>query len=127
MIVSAIYNYVIHSSWIQHIPEFIYNNILHVITPLLYVLRWIIYIPKGTLKWIDSIKWLIFPFIYLLYSLIRGRIVNGYPYFSVDLREIDYKEASRNISLVLLLFLVIGLTVIFTDHRINKTYTNSEI
>nr|WP_319398768.1 Pr6Pr family membrane protein [uncultured Carboxylicivirga sp.] len=126
IIVSLIYNLFIRSSWIQPVPEFFYNNILHVVTPVLYVLRWILFVPKGKLRLSDSFKWLVFPFAYLFYSLIRGSIVNWYPYFFIDLRDISYIKASENIFFVILLFLLIGLLIVFIDNKINKQSTINE-
>ncbi len=121
IIVCVIYNFALRSVWIQPVPEFIYNNILHVLTPILYLLRWIIYVPKGKLLWSDSIKSLIYPFTYLIYTLIRGGLVNWYPYFFIDLRELNYLEAGKNIVWVLILFLITGIIMIFIDKIINKS------
>lgn len=115
IIVSVIYNFAIRSTWAQPAYEFIYNNILHVLTPVLFVLYWLLFLPKKRLKWSDSIRWLGFPLCYLLYSLIRGKIVNWYPYFFIDLRELSYWEAGRNILVVLMAFLLVGWLLVFAD------------
>ncbi len=118
IIVALIYNFVIRKTWIENFPNLYYNNIFHVLTPILYVIRWIVYIPKGELKWMESLKWLIFPFMYLFYSLIRGNIVNWYPYAFVDLRQISIYELVRNVILVLFLFLLIGCGLVYLDKKI---------
>ena len=120
IIVCIIYNFAIRSSWIEPVPKVIYNNILHVLTPILYLLRWIIYVPKGKLLWYDSIKSLVYPFTYLIYTLIRGELVNWYPYFFIDLRYISYLEASINILLVITLFILFGSLLISIDKIIHK-------
>ncbi len=118
IIVALIYNFVIRKTWIESFPQLYYNNIFHVFTPLLYVIRWSVYIPKGELKWGESLKWLIFPFMYLFYSLIRGNFVNWYPYGFVDLRVITTSELIRNVILVLFLFLLIGFGLVFVDKKL---------
>ena len=115
VIVSLIYNFALRSSWNQDYPQVVYDNILHVVTPVFYVLRWIIYIPKGTLKWSNSLKWLVYPLAYLLYSLVRGAIVQWYPYFFVDMRKISYSELLINTLVVLFAFLIIGAILIYID------------
>ncbi len=124
IIVCIIYNFALRSLWIQPVPEFIYNNILHVLTPILYLIRWIIYVPKGKLLWSDSIRSLLYPFTYLIYTLIRGGLVNWYPYFFIDLRKLNYLEAGENIFLVLILFLMTGVIMTFIDKIINKSLQN---
>ena len=120
IIVSLIYNFVIRNSWHQPFLEFTSDNILHIITPVLYVLRWVLFIPKGTLKWNDSLKWLIVPFAYLFYSLIRGSIVNWYPYAFIDLRHISIAIALRNIVMTAFAFWVIGLLLITANHWLKR-------
>lgn len=120
IIVSLIYNFVIRSSWHQPFLEFTSDNILHILTPILYVLRWGLFTPKGTLKWNDSLKWLIVPFAYLFYSLIRGSIVNWYPYAFIDLRHISIVVALQNIVMTAFAFWVIGLLLIAANHWLKR-------
>lgn len=115
IIVSLIYNFAIRSTWVQPYPQVIYDNILHVITPFFYVLRWAFFVSKGTLKWTKGILWLIYPLTYLAYSVIRGAIVGWYPYFFVDLNKITVAETVRNSLLVLGVFLIISLLIIGID------------
>jgi hypothetical protein len=56
------------------------NLVLHYIMPLVVVLDWL-YRPQQTkLVLRQTMWWLIFPALYLAYSLIRGPIVHWYPY-----------------------------------------------
>ena len=126
VIVGLVYNFTIRSTWIQPIPEVIYDNILHIVVPLLYVIRWGIYIPKGTLKWQDGLVWLIYPLVYLLYSLIRGVIVTWYPYFFINLIQLSYPEVIRNVLLLIFGFFVIGLLLIAID-RVAKEKQHKNI
>lgn len=60
------------------------NLQLHYIMPIVVVLDWL-YQPqlsKLTVKRI--VPWLLFPLIYLVYTLVRGPIVNWYPYPFLD-------------------------------------------
>lgn len=120
IIVCLIYNIVIRKEWAEPYPQFIYNNIVHVLTPFFFVLRWFIYIPKGTLTWKDGVKWLSFPLAYMIYALILGKISGWYPYFFVDLNNIAVGIVVRNIIIVQVLFFIIGLLLIGIDRLMRK-------
>jgi len=46
----------------------------------MYVAYWLIFVPKGSLRWKDALFWLPYPLLYFCYSLIRGAAVGWYPY-----------------------------------------------
>ncbi|HKR60897.1 MAG TPA: Pr6Pr family membrane protein [Pyrinomonadaceae bacterium] len=56
------------------------NTVLHYIMPLAAVADWFFKPPKSQLTLSQIPYWLIFPLLYLLYTLIRGSIVGFYPY-----------------------------------------------
>ena len=72
-IVGLVYNLVLRGIWEPKGWQLLADNLLHVAVPLLYVLYWLVFIPKGTLTWKDGIVWAYFPLVYLIYSLIRGQ------------------------------------------------------
>ena len=85
------------------------DHIVHDIVPALFVLYWLIFCPKRGFKWIDPVKWLIVPVIYIAYSLIHGAFDNWYPYWFADVTKLGYPTALRNSAFVLVAFLVVGL------------------
>lgn len=56
------------------------NLILHYIFPVYMLVDWLISPLAHKLRFKYALIWLIFPLAYLFYSLIRGSIVNWYPY-----------------------------------------------
>ena len=56
------------------------NNVVHRIFPLVLLADWLIRPPAVRLTFRDALPWLAFPVLYLVYSLIRGPIVDWYPY-----------------------------------------------
>jgi hypothetical protein len=57
---------------------------MHYVTPPLYALWWVLYVPHGRLKPRDVGAMLIPSVIYMIYVLIRGRLVGDYPYAMLD-------------------------------------------
>lgn len=56
------------------------NIVLHYIMPVVIVLDWLYQPPKTKLALKQAAYWLIFPSLYLAYSIIRGAIVGWYAY-----------------------------------------------
>lgn len=60
------------------------NSVLHYIAPVAVALDWLLDIPRVNVGFKQGMVWLALPVAYLVYSLIRGRIVNWYPYPFLD-------------------------------------------
>lgn len=92
---------------------------LHVVVPFFYLLYWLLFTPKGNLKWQDGIYWIFFPFAYLIYSLIRGAIVEWYPYPFLNVVKHGYPKVFMNIGLMIVVFFIAGLAIIAVDRVLN--------
>jgi hypothetical protein len=60
------------------------NTIVHRIMPVVVALDWVIDPPRMSLPVRSTMRWLSFPILFIAYTLIRGAIVDWYPYFFVD-------------------------------------------
>lgn len=60
------------------------NNVVHRIFPVVLLADWLIVPPAVRIAFRDALVWLAFPLLYLAYSLIRGPIVDWYPYPFLD-------------------------------------------
>lgn len=56
------------------------NTVLHYIMPIIALADWLIDPPKSPIRFKKAVWWLLFPLVYLVYSLVRGAIVGWYPY-----------------------------------------------
>ena len=63
------------------------NYIVHAVMPLAFVLDWLLAPPAARLSNARASRWLAYPLIYLAVSLIRGPIVNWWPYDFLDPQE----------------------------------------
>ena len=98
--------------------------ILHTASPILGLLGWIIFGPRG---WVTSriVKLsVLFPVLWLAYTLVRGALVedrtgrNFYPYPFLDVVEHGYALVAFNIVLVAVLFFVLALGALAADKRL---------
>ena len=67
---SAVY-YLLLRDTIGPPPVIWVNTILHKFMPIAVFFDWIIFPPKKHLRFTESFKWLVFPLVYVFYSLIR--------------------------------------------------------
>lgn len=56
------------------------NFVLHQLMPIVIVLDWVISPPQHRFTIRQALVWIVFPLAYVAYSLIRGPIVEWYPY-----------------------------------------------
>lgn len=56
------------------------NTQLHIVMPIVVIADWLYQPPKTKLSLKQAYVWLIFPLAYLVYTLIRGSIIDWYPY-----------------------------------------------
>jgi len=66
------------------------NVVLHYTVPTVMVIDWLVDLPRERIPVRTSLVWLAFPMLYLVYSLIRGPIVDWYPYPFLDPRSAGY-------------------------------------
>jgi hypothetical protein len=80
---------------------------LHVVGPVALAADWILAPPGVRLPQHGPLVWLVFPAVYLIYSLIRGAIVDWYPYPFLDPLEMNgYGQVLLWVAVVLVVVLV---------------------
>ncbi len=60
------------------------NTVVHELMPLVILADWLLAPPKARLSMRQGVLWLSFPLMWIVYTLIRGAIVNHYPYPFLD-------------------------------------------
>lgn len=124
-IVSLVYNLVLRGIWILTGWQLFVDNMLHVVIPVMYLLYWAFFRTAGKLRWQDGFLWVFFPLLYLIYSLIRGSVVNWYPYPFLNAVKIGYGKVVLNIGVMLVVFLGAGLMFVFLTRSLrSKVLTN---
>jgi len=56
------------------------NTVLHYIIPAAVFIDFIIDRPKRKINFKTGLLWIIFPILYVIYSLVRGNLIHWYPY-----------------------------------------------
>jgi hypothetical protein len=119
-IVCLVYQIILRRQHTMHGLFALTNEILHTVSPPLFVLFWLIFVRKGNLQWIKALNWLIYPLLYLVYCLIRGAFTGYYPYSFIDGNVLSYLQITINSVGLLLVFLLMGSLFIFIDRSLKK-------
>lgn len=56
------------------------NFIVHFLMPVVVVVDWLVQPPRSQVSFQRTLTWLIYPLLYVIYTLIRGPITGFYPY-----------------------------------------------
>jgi hypothetical protein len=84
------------------------DPILHLVTPILTLLVWLVHGPRGWLTARLVPAALIVPVVWVVWMLLRGAVVDAYPYDFLNVVDLGYAVVLRNVFLVLVLGLVIA-------------------
>ncbi|MGF7082562.1 Pr6Pr family membrane protein [Mucilaginibacter sp. UYCu711] len=119
-IVLLVYQLVLRGQHVQLGWFRVCDEIFHSISPPMFILFWLVFIPKEKLPWGKAINWLLYPLIYCVYILLRGAISNYYPYSFIDGTKLTYPQIAVNSFFLLLAFLSLGLLFIGVSRLAQK-------
>lgn len=112
LIVGLVYNIILRLLWEPQGLQLWVDEWLHSVMPVLFLLFWLIFVPKCGLPWKGVLTWLIYPFVYLLFIVLRGALSGFYPYPFIDINKITYHDALMNAGAVMIGFLVLSFVLI---------------
>jgi len=92
------------------------NIVLHYLIPIAVALDWIMDPPSKRVSYRRALNWLTFPIAYLVYSLVRGPIVDWYPYPFLNPAEGGYGR----VIMTSVIILIGGLILAYVISRIGS-------
>ncbi|MFC1421236.1 Pr6Pr family membrane protein [Streptacidiphilus cavernicola] len=92
------------------------NDVLHRVIPLVLLADWLLLPPLRRLRWSEAAGWLVFPVLYLGYTLLRGPHARWYPYPFLDPRQHGYVRVAVSSVLVTLAFLALGALIVWVGN-----------
>ena len=92
------------------------NTVLHYLIPIAAAIDWFMDPPTRRIRFSRALAWLIFPVAYLGYSLLRGPIVNWYPYPFLNPANGGYGQ----ILITSLIIMAGGLVMIYLVTRVGR-------
>ena len=94
------------------------DKLLHVVVPLLAVVGWAVFGPRGRADRSLLLPSLIFPVGWLAYTLVRGAVAGWYPYPFLDVALQGYPKALLACAGVAVLLIALTQAAISLDRRL---------
>jgi hypothetical protein len=88
------------------------NSVVHELMPLVMLADWLISPPAARLRLRQGMLWLSFPLVWIVYTLIRGAIVNKYPYPFLDPVHGGYASVAVYCVAILVAMVVVSALVV---------------
>jgi len=119
-IVGATYNIILRFLWNPQGMQWVVDELLHLVIPLAFILFWLIFVPKGQVKWNNILLWTVYPLTYLAVILIRGAFSGYYPYPFLDVTQLGYPHALLNCVGVAVAFIIVAILCVGIDRVMRK-------
>ncbi|MEU9132911.1 Pr6Pr family membrane protein [Kitasatospora sp. NPDC048540] len=97
------------------------DDIVHRVMPVVYLADWLLMPPARRIDRTTVLKWLVFPLVYLAYTLARGPLVHWYPYPFLDPHlPGGYGRVAGACTLMLGLFVLVAAVLAWLGNRLGS-------
>ncbi|MFX0046688.1 MAG: Pr6Pr family membrane protein [Candidatus Hermodarchaeota archaeon] len=97
------------------------NIIFHYITPIVFIVDWILTETKLKYKWSYLFYWIIYPLCYLVFSFIHGTLTGNYIYYFLDISALGILSYFLYLSILI----TAGIAIASIYIAINRIRTRS--
>lgn len=118
LVVGLAYNLLLRHLWQPEGFQFIADELLHDVMPVLFFIYWWQCVPKGNLHLRHIAGWVIYPLVYFAYVLLRGDLLGQYQYPFIDVGTLGYPQVFVNAGGILAGFVAIAAAVVGLDKLI---------
>ncbi|HEY6469776.1 MAG TPA: Pr6Pr family membrane protein [Candidatus Dormibacteraeota bacterium] len=88
------------------------NTVVHELMPLVLLADWLVTPPSSRLSLRQGLLWLSFPLVWIVYTIIRGAIVNRYPYPFLDPANGGYGSVAVYCIAILVAMIVVSAAAV---------------
>ena len=119
-VVGLAYSLLLRHLWQPEGFQFIADELLHDVMPVLFLIYWWRCVPKGTLQLKHIGAWVVYPLVYFAYVLLRGHLLGQYQYPFIDVDSLGYPHVFVNAGGILVGFVLIALAVVGLDKSLKS-------
>lgn len=96
------------------------DDLLHVVTPILVPLFWLLFAPKGRLRRIDPLWWTLLPVLYFAYALTRAAWEGVYAYPFMNVASLGWLSVALTALVMAAGFVATGFVMLWLDRRLSR-------
>lgn len=121
-IVGLVYQVMLRHLWAPTGMQRVVDELLHSVIPVLTILYWYLYEDRHNVSNKQIPAWLLYPFVYCIYILIRGYFSGFYPYPFIDVSALGFSSVLLNALLLFFFFGFVSILFVFAGKRL-KSYS----
>jgi hypothetical protein len=114
-LVAIIYFLVLRNIGHDYGLERLADWILHYVTPTIFLIDWVAWVPKGRIPWSAVAGYLIYPALYGAWMVLYGAITGWYPYPFVNATKLGYAHLVGNLMALACVVVLIPVTFLIID------------
>ena len=123
VVVGLAYSLLLRHLWQPEGFQWVADELLHDVMPVLFCIYWWRCVPKGSLRLKHIGAWVIYPLIYFGYVLLRGHLLGQYQYPFIDVDTLGYPQVFVNAGGILAGFVAVALAVVGLDKQLKSPRT----
>ena len=120
MVVGLAYNLLLRHLWQPQGWQFLADELLHDVMPILFLLYWWLCVPKGALRLKHIGLWVLYPLVYFTYALLRGHSLGVYQYPFIDVARLGYPQVLINAGGIWVGFVLVSVVVVGIDRWLGR-------
>lgn len=102
------YHLLLRNIWDPQGLQLIADVMLHYVVPVTALAHWAGFPPRTRLAWLAPVTWCTYPIGYGIYALLRGKVLDTYPYPFLDVTALGYGKVLGNTVGLLACFVLVG-------------------
>ncbi len=118
----TVFHFLLSSEYQPTGLDAVVNIITHYFVPVTMVFYTLFLSDNSVFKYSHFLVWLLYPYSYVIYTLIRGLFIDFYPYFFLDPNEIGYLMILVVTIILTIVFSCLGLGFIYLCKRRSRRY-----
>ena len=91
------------------------DMLLHKVSPVAMSLWWLLFAPRGRLKYNAPLWWALYPLAYFAYAIARGLNGDKYPYPFMNVDKLGWTQTMLNAGGIAMAFLIAGSLLVWLD------------
>jgi hypothetical protein len=127
VVVGIVYNLILRFLWQPVGLQLWIDELLHSVQPLLFLLFWILFMPKAHLKMKAFYPWLVYPLVYMVYVILLGAFTGHYPYPFADVDALGYPRVLLNGLGMMVGFLLLAWLLLMIPKGLKKLRMEDDI
>ncbi len=119
MVVAVVYHTLLRHLWEPQGLQLATDIAFHSVMPALYLIDWVFFAPKRPMQYKHIPYWVIFPFLYGVFTILRGAVSGVYPYPFLNVTELGIGGVLINMAGFMALYALGGAAFIVLGRKIS--------